>query len=55
MLLRSIRNAEVSNDDEPVDVSYEKALSRRLLSENLVLRREAEMNGKFPRVLSRKK
>jgi hypothetical protein len=48
MLLRSIRNAEISSDDDAVDVSYEKALSRRLLSENIVLRRDAEMNGKFP-------
>jgi hypothetical protein len=48
MLLRSIRNAEISGDDDAVDVSYEKALSRRLLSENIVLRRDAEMNGKFP-------
>ena len=48
MLLRSIRNTELSTDDDTVDVSYEKALSRRLLSENIVLRRDAEMNGKFP-------
>jgi Putative zinc-finger len=47
-LLRSIRNAEVPNDEEAVDVSYEKALARRLLTENIVLRREAEANGRFP-------
>jgi hypothetical protein len=29
-------------------VSYDKALSRRLLIENVVLRRDAEMKAKFP-------
>ena len=48
MLLRSIRNFPVSDSDEEVDVSYDKALSRRLLNENIVLRREAEMKAKFP-------
>lgn len=48
MLLRSIRNFPVSDTDEEVDVSYDKALSRRLLNENIVLRREAEMKAKFP-------
>ncbi|HVS80277.1 MAG TPA: zf-HC2 domain-containing protein [Pyrinomonadaceae bacterium] len=47
-LLRSIRNLQVSDDDDEVDVSYEKATSRRLLNENVVLRRDAEMAGKFP-------
>jgi hypothetical protein len=47
-LLRSIRNVSVSDGDEEIDVSYDKALSRRLLSENIVLRREAEMKAKFP-------
>src|SRR6185295_2929535 len=47
-LLRSVRNIEISEDDTDVDVTYEKALSRRLLNENVILRREAEMNGKFP-------
>ncbi|MCU1264329.1 MAG: hypothetical protein JWM21_647 [Acidobacteria bacterium] len=46
-LLRSIRNIEVSDNDE-IDVSFEKALSRRLLDENVVLRRDAEMSGNFP-------
>ena len=48
MLLRSIRNVAVSEGDEEVDVSYDKELSRRLLNENIVLRREAEMKAKFP-------
>jgi hypothetical protein len=48
MLFRSIRNVAVSDTDEEVDVSYDKELSRRLLNENIVLRREAEMKAKFP-------
>ncbi len=48
MLLRSIRNFPVSDSDEEVDVSYDKELSRRLLNENIVLRRDAEMKAKFP-------
>jgi hypothetical protein len=47
-LLRSIRSLQASDDDSEIDVSYEKAMSRRLLSENVVLRRDAEMAGKFP-------
>ena len=47
-LLRSIRNFTVSDSDDEVDVSYDKALSRRLLIENVVLRRDAEMKAKFP-------
>ena len=47
-LLRSVRSLQVPDDDEEVDVSYEKAESRRLLNENVVLRRDAEMAGKFP-------
>jgi hypothetical protein len=47
-LLVSIRNIQFSDDDQEVDVTYEKAESRRLLNENVVLRRDAEMAGKFP-------
>jgi hypothetical protein len=47
-LLRSVRNLKISDDDEEVDVSYEKAESRRLLGDNVVLRRDAEINGKYP-------
>jgi hypothetical protein len=47
-LLRSIRSLQAADDDSEIDVSYEKAMSRRLLSENVVLRRDAEMAGKFP-------
>jgi hypothetical protein len=47
-LLRSIRNVSVSDGDEEIDVTYDKALSQRLLNENIVLRRDAEMKAKFP-------
>ena len=47
-LLRSIRNVQVNDGDQEIDVSYDKALSRRLLNENIVLRRDAEMKAKFP-------
>jgi hypothetical protein len=47
-LLRSIRNFPVSDTDEEIDVTYDKALSRKLLIENVVLRRDAEMKAKFP-------
>jgi len=48
MLLRSIKNFQISDSDDEIDVSYDKALSRRLLNENVVLRRDAEMKAKFP-------
>lgn len=47
-LLKSVRNLQVAEGADDIDVSYEKALSRRLLNENVVLRRDAEMSGKFP-------
>ena len=47
-LLRSIRNVPISDTDEEIDVTYDKALSRRLLNDNVVLRRDAEMKAKFP-------
>jgi hypothetical protein len=47
-LLTSFRTLQSSDDDQEVDVSYEKAESRKLLNENVVLRRDAEMAGKFP-------
>ena len=46
-LLVSFRSLP-ADDDQDVDVSYEKNESRRLLNENVVLRRDAEMAGKFP-------
>ena len=47
-LLISVRTIQLGDDDQEIDVSYEKAESRRLLNENIVLRRDAEMAGKFP-------
>lgn len=47
-LLRTIRNYIVADGEEEIDVTYDKALSRRLLIENVVLRRDAEMKAKFP-------
>jgi hypothetical protein len=47
-LLRSIRNVSLEDNDQEIDVTYDKALSRRLLNENIVLRRDAEMKAKFP-------
>ena len=47
-LLRSIRNVPLTDGDEEIDVTYDKQLSRRLLNENVVLRRDAEMKAKFP-------
>ena len=47
-LLKSIRNVKLNDNDVEIDVSYDKALSRRLLNENIVLRRDAEMKAKYP-------
>jgi putative zinc finger protein len=47
-LLTSFRTLQTSDDGQEVDVSYEKAESRKLLNENVVLRRDAETAGKFP-------
>jgi hypothetical protein len=46
-LLVSFRSLP-DDDDDDVDVSYEKTESRRLLNENVVMRRDAEATGKFP-------
>ena len=46
-LLVSFRSLP-ADDDEDVDVSYERSESRRLLNENVVMRRDAEATGKFP-------
>lgn len=47
LLLRSFRNSrDAANID--VDVVYERERSRRLLSENVVLRRDAEAKGNLP-------
>jgi len=46
-LLVSFRGLPADDDDD-IDVSYEKTESRRLLNENVVMRRDAEATGKFP-------
>ncbi len=51
LMLRSFRNtsgAKVSGARAPVDLDYEKELSRRLLYQNILLRRQAEMKGNLP-------
>jgi hypothetical protein len=48
LLLRSIKNVAIADNEDEIDVTYDKALSRRLLNENVVLRRDAEMKAKFP-------
>jgi hypothetical protein len=47
-LLRTVRSIHVAGENDEVDVTYEKAMSRRLLDENVVLRRDAETSGKYP-------
>ena len=47
-LLTSFRTLQTADEEQEVDVSYEKSESRKLLNENVVLRREAEMTGKYP-------
>jgi hypothetical protein len=47
-LLRAIRNIHLGDNEDEIDVTYEKAMSRRLLGQNVVLRRDAETSGKFP-------
>jgi hypothetical protein len=51
LLLRSFRNAGDGRQSEKraaVDLTYEKQLSRRLLYQNIILRREAESRGDLP-------
>jgi hypothetical protein len=51
LMLRSFRNAsaaKVSGGGTPIDLAYEKQLSRRLLYRNILLRRGAEMKGDLP-------
>ena len=45
LLLRSFRNIKGSGGTE---LAYEKQLSRRLLYQNILLRRSAEMRGNLP-------
>jgi hypothetical protein len=42
MLLRSFRNAQTENSNHATDISYEKENARKLLYQNIALRRSAE-------------
>src|SRR5262249_47588982 len=46
LLLRSFRNADEAEDT--VDLDYEKRMSRRLIYQNILLRREAGEKGILP-------
>lgn len=51
LLLRSFRNVSVttnSGSKAALDLAYEKQLSRRLLYQNILLRRDAELKGNLP-------
>jgi hypothetical protein len=45
MLLRSFRNLRLTASNRPLDVSYEKGQSRKLLYQNIALRRDAAARG----------
>src|SRR5262249_6002249 len=58
ILLRSFRNASAPDTaagerrepeaPAPIDLTYEKEMSRKLLHQNVLLRRDAEMKGNLP-------
>ena len=48
LMLRSFRNASAAKDTAATDLAYEKQLSQRLLYQNILLRRDAEMKGNLP-------
>ncbi len=51
LMLRSFRNVgaeKVSRNQPLVDIDYEKQFSRRLLYQNILLRRDAEFKGDLP-------
>jgi hypothetical protein len=50
MLLRSFRNARTATRSRALDVAYEKAQSRKLLYQNIALRRDASARGDQPSV-----
>ena len=47
-MLRSFRNASAAKSFAATDLAYERQLSRRLLYQNILLRRDAEMKGNLP-------
>lgn len=55
LLLRAFRNARPSVQDSTSDISYEQARSKKLLYQNIMLRREAANAGNLPveKLLSR--
>jgi hypothetical protein len=48
LMLRSFRNASAAKVSSEIDLAYEKRLSQRLLYQNILLRRDAEMKGNLP-------
>ena len=48
LMLRSFRNASAVKGLASTDLAYERQLSRRLLFQNILLRRDAEMKGNLP-------
>jgi hypothetical protein len=48
LMLRSFRNASAAKSLAATDLTYERQLSRRLLYQNILLRRDAEMKGNLP-------
>jgi hypothetical protein len=48
LLLQSFRNTKVTDTEGVFDLAYEKRQSQRLLSQNVVLRRNAEAKGNLP-------
>jgi hypothetical protein len=48
LMLRSFRNASAAKSLSATDLAYERQLSRRLLTQNILLRRDAEMKGNLP-------
>jgi hypothetical protein len=48
LMLRSFRNASAAKRLAATDLAYERQLSRRLLFQNILLRRDAEMKGNLP-------
>ena len=48
LLLRSFRNARAEGENATVDLSYEKREARKLVNDNILLRREAEAKRYLP-------
>ncbi len=48
LFLRAFRNTDLVGDQETLDLAYEKRLSRTLLTQNILLRRDAEARGNLP-------